>query len=178
MNGETITLIIYGSIALILAIGGIYSLRKGFQLIANGNNKSIEESTITFLGLHVTTGSIGAMVMITSFMWGWAAKMALPQYKDGNITTKELRQQLAVAQTNVKSLTTKTKVQSQQLTSLKSNIKKYVETAENNEKNFNELLIEKGYNLSNPPEDEKQVIRQYKLNKDALSQYKDKMKIK
>lgn len=78
----TITLLIYWSIALGLICGGLISLVKGFKLIMEGKGKSREESSIEFCGLKVHVSSLGSLVMITAFLWGWAAVKALPDYKD------------------------------------------------------------------------------------------------
>jgi hypothetical protein len=199
MYGETITLVIYGGVAFILAFGGIYTLRKGFQLITNSRGKPAEKNTIKFLGLHVTTGSIGALVMITAFMWGWAAKLSLPQYQDGNITTADLKKQLAVVTTKADKLTAENTIQnkqlavitkkankladenitqSKQLSSLKSNIKQYVATSEANEKRMNSLFSKGRSDHLNLVwnNDEKNILREYNLNKDKLKKYKTKMK--
>jgi hypothetical protein len=78
----TIVLLIYGSIALGLICGGIIALLKGFKLIMKGRGKKSEKNSIEFVGLKVRLSSIGSLVMITAFMWGWAAVKALPDYKD------------------------------------------------------------------------------------------------
>ncbi len=78
----TITLLIHWSIAIGLIIGGITALIKGFELVKSGKGKTKEESSIEFLWLKVKVKSLGALVMLTAFMWGLAAVRALPNYKD------------------------------------------------------------------------------------------------
>jgi len=134
MNNESITLIIYGGLTFLLAFGGIYTLRKGFQLIMSGRGKSQENSTIKFLGLHVSTGSIGAFVMITAFMWAWAATQSLPQYsRNSNGDTQILRNKLMLATNQVRDLTIKNTRTNTQLVALKVDMREYVAVAKQNE---------------------------------------------
>ena len=144
MNGEIVTLIIYGSIALLLAVGGIYSLKMGFKLIAKGKGKKPEESSINFLGFKATTGSIGALVMITAFMWGWAAKLSLPQYDDGQTKITALTKELAEVSTQFDMLKVDhVETQSQLLKQKSQNDRyaAYAKTIENNILKLTRLLI-------------------------------------
>lgn len=93
-----ITLLTYWSIALGLLAGGLYALNRGFSLVMSARGKTKEDSRVEFLGLKVTVGSIGALVMITAFMWGWAAKLALPNYKDAEITISALKEKIEETQ--------------------------------------------------------------------------------
>ncbi len=90
----TITLFIYWSIAAGLIGGGLFALAKGFQLVLDGKGKAKEQNSIELLGLKANLGSVGAMVMLTAFMWGWAAKLALPTYKGPDEEISALTRQL------------------------------------------------------------------------------------
>lgn len=94
----TITLVMYWSIAIVLAGGGIYSLKKGFELILSGKGKAKEENSIEIFGLKASLSSIGSLVMITAFMWAWAAKLTLPNYKDANVEITALMKNLEESQ--------------------------------------------------------------------------------
>lgn len=100
----TITLLIYWSIAAGLIGGGIFALAKGFKLVMEGRGKTKEESTVEFMGLKASVGSIGSLVMVTAFMWGWAAKLALPSYKDPDVEIHALRQEFEQIETALASL--------------------------------------------------------------------------
>jgi len=100
----TITLLVYWSIAIGLIGGGIFALSKGFQLVLAGKGKTKEESSIEFLGVKATVGSIGSLVMVTAFMWGWAAKQSLPNYKDAEVEIHALKLDLQQAETALASL--------------------------------------------------------------------------
>ena len=102
-----ITLTIYGFVSLALVTGGVFSLTKGFKLVLEGKGKTKEESSIEFAGIKITVGSIGGLVMITAFMWGWAAVQALPklsQNPDGAIEIARLQSKLARTENQFKSL--------------------------------------------------------------------------
>jgi hypothetical protein len=109
----TITLLMYWSIAAGLIAGGLYALTQGFRLVLKGQGKSKDESSVTFLGMKATVGSIGSLVMITSFMWGWAARATLPSYKDPN-TTIALRAELEKSKSMIVSLEKKNAVMERQ----------------------------------------------------------------
>lgn len=96
-----ITLLIYWSIAVGLIGCGLFALSRGFKLVLEGKGKSKEENSIEFLGVKVSVGSLGSLVMVTAFMWGWAAKLALPNYKDANIEIHALRQELTHTKTTL-----------------------------------------------------------------------------
>lgn len=100
----TITLLIYWSIAVGLIAGGIFALIKGFQLVLEGKGKTKEESSLEFLGVKASVGSIGSLVMVTAFMWGWAAKLALPSYKDAEVEIHAIQQELMQTETALASL--------------------------------------------------------------------------
>lgn len=140
MNGEIVTLIIYGCIAVMLALGGIYTLRKGFQLIVNGSGKNVESSSIKFLGLQVTTGSIGALVMMTAFMWAWAAKLSLPQYHDGKVQITALTKKLSLANNQLGRLKVSQEESKSQLIKLNTDYKSYVKKVEKSHIKWSRLL--------------------------------------
>ncbi|MGD0266726.1 MAG: hypothetical protein ABSD47_17485 [Candidatus Methylomirabilota bacterium] len=82
----TLALLTYGFVAVALVAAGIYALNRGFKLILSGRGRSKEESSVELLGFKAAVGSLGALVMVTSFLWGFAAVYALPKYKDPNVT--------------------------------------------------------------------------------------------
>jgi uncharacterized protein YlxW (UPF0749 family) len=84
--------------------GGIFALIKGFQLVLEGKGKTKEESSLEFLGVKASVGSIVSLVMVKAFMWGWAAKLALPSYKDAEVEIHALRQELTQTETALASL--------------------------------------------------------------------------
>ena len=81
----TITLLMYWSIAAALVIGGIFSLKKGFDLIISGQGRTPEQNQVQFFSLKATVGSLGAFVMVTACLWGLAASWTLPDYKDSEV---------------------------------------------------------------------------------------------
>jgi hypothetical protein len=110
LTNATITLFMYWSIALLLIFGGIFSLKKGFRLIQSGNGANHERSSITLMKIKISVGSIGALVMVTAFLWGWAAKTCMPSYsktKDTEIISlynalKNREQEIAKAKQLIK----------------------------------------------------------------------------
>jgi multidrug efflux pump subunit AcrA (membrane-fusion protein) len=100
----TITLLIYWSIAVGLIGGGLFALAKGCKLVLEGKGKTKEENSIEFFGIKANVSSVGSLVMITAFMWGWAAKLALPSYKDAVVEIHALRQELKQTETALASL--------------------------------------------------------------------------
>ena len=84
---------IYGTMSLSLVAVGFYSLKKGFDLI-DRHQSNKEYSTIELGKLRVSLGSLGGLVMMTSFLWGYAATKIMPRYQDGDTIIsmqKELR---------------------------------------------------------------------------------------
>lgn len=114
----TITLIMYWSIAFSLVCGGLYALKKGFSLILEGKGKTKEESLVEFFGLKANVSSIGSLVRITAFMWGWAAKSTLPGYKDDHVQIAEIRQDLMKAEAALASLKEKNSAKIAQMAKL------------------------------------------------------------
>jgi hypothetical protein len=90
MNGTTLTLCIYWSISFALIGVGFYALNRGYKLILSGRGKSKEESTVELFGLKATVHSIGALVMITAFLWGFAASRTVPSYETNDVRIKAL----------------------------------------------------------------------------------------
>lgn len=80
---STMVIAIYGTMSLSLVGVGFYSLKKGFDLI-DRHQSNKEYSTIQLGKLRVSLGSLGGLVMMTSFMWGYAATKVLPRYQDGD----------------------------------------------------------------------------------------------
>lgn len=91
----TLTLVMYWSIALLLAFGGIYALKKGFKLVMAEVAHKSSASSIELFGFKASVNSIGALVMVTAFMWGWAAKLTLPDYDDGLTRIASLEEELS-----------------------------------------------------------------------------------
>jgi peptidoglycan hydrolase CwlO-like protein len=118
----TITLLAYWSIAAGLVGGGIFALKKGFDLVMQGKGKAVSESTIEFFGFKITVGSLGALVMITAFLWGWAATLALPNYKDDDVEINALRQNLQQAQTALTDLQTEHSIDQADFPSLEASL--------------------------------------------------------
>jgi hypothetical protein len=125
-----ITLLIYWSIAVGLIAGGLFALAKGFRLVLEGKGKHKEESKIELFGLKVSVSSIGSLVMITAFMWGWAAKLALPSYKDQNVEIHALKTELSKNKAAIDSLSLMKNSFLAQLNALKENQEVRVERAE------------------------------------------------
>lgn len=91
----TLTLVMYWSIALLLAFGGIYALKKGFNLITFEMVNKSSASSVEFFGFKASVNSIGALIMVTAFMWGWAANLTLPGYDDGVTKIASLEEELS-----------------------------------------------------------------------------------
>jgi len=117
-----VTLLIYWSIAAGLIGGGLFALARGFKLVLEGKGKTKEESSIQFLGLKVSVGSIGSLVMVTAFMWGWAAKQALPNYKDQEVEIHALMADLKETEAAVVSLRKRHADQLEQVGNLKTEL--------------------------------------------------------
>lgn len=97
----TITLLMYWSIAAALVVGGIFSLKKGFDLVLSGKGGAPQDNQISIFGLKASLGSLGALVMVTAFLWGYAASLTLPDYKDTEVqilSNRLSKAQEAVAQ--------------------------------------------------------------------------------
>ena len=156
MNNESITLIIYGGLTFLLAFGGIYTLRKGFQLIMSGRGKSQESSSINFLGLHVSTGSIGAFVMITA-----------------------LKQQLVKQTNKVRDLKVTNTLANTQLASLKVDMTQYIKKAEQNEVKWSALLndMKNRPAVINTPEYNRKLDVVIQKQKIDLSKFKSSINI-
>ena len=156
MNNESITLIIYGGLTFLLAFGGIYTLRKGFQLIMSGRGKSQESSSINFLGLHVSTGSIGAFVMITA-----------------------LKQQLVKQTNKVRDLKVTNTLANTQLASLKVDMTQYIKKAEQNEVKWSALLndMKNRPAVINTPEYNRKLNVVIQKQKIDLSKFKSSINI-
>ena len=179
MNNESITLIIYGGLTFLLAFGGIYTLRKGFQLIMSGRGKSQESSSINFLGLHVSTGSIGAFVMITAFMWAWAANKSLPQFNNGKTQITALKQQLVKQTNKVRDLKVTNTLANTQLASLKVDMTQYIKKAEQNEVKWSALLndMKNRPAVINTPEYNRKLNVVIQKQKIDLSKFKSSINI-
>jgi hypothetical protein len=78
---STMVIAIYGAMSLSLVGVGFYSLKKGFDLI-DRHQSNKEYSTISLGKLRVSLGSLGGLVMLTSFLWGYAATKIMPRYQD------------------------------------------------------------------------------------------------
>jgi hypothetical protein len=91
----TLTLVMYWSIALLLASGGIYALKKGFNLVTFEIAHKSSASSVEFFGFKASVNSIGALVMVTAFLWGWAANLTLPDYDDGSTKIALLEEELS-----------------------------------------------------------------------------------
>jgi septal ring factor EnvC (AmiA/AmiB activator) len=110
-------LFIYGSVAAALVAGGIYALNRGFNLVMSGRGRPREECTVELLGFRATVGSIGSFAMVTAFLWGYAAVLALPKYKDPNITIALAEKDEAIGSMNAELTATRS-----QLASAKSKV--------------------------------------------------------
>jgi hypothetical protein len=97
----TITLLIYGVIAVGLLGGGLFALAQGFRLVLQSKGKTKEESSIEFFGVRVNVSSLGSLVMLTAFLWGWAANLALPNYTDAHVEISALEEILDKAHTEL-----------------------------------------------------------------------------
>lgn len=106
MDNATIALIIRGIIALVLAFGGVYALRKGFQLLKDGKGLKPEANKIEFLGMKASLGSLGALGMLTAFMWGWAAERSLPNFSktEDGVMVSALKLKIADKNTQIAEL--------------------------------------------------------------------------
>ncbi len=58
-------------LAVVLACGGIYSLRKGFELIVTHVGRRKEEAEIKFWKLEANVRTVGSVVMVTACIWGY-----------------------------------------------------------------------------------------------------------
>jgi hypothetical protein len=81
---SSMVIAIYGAMSLSLVGIGFYSLKKGFELI-DRHQSNKEYSTIELGKLRVSLGSLGGLVMMTSFLWGYAATKIMPRYQDKDI---------------------------------------------------------------------------------------------
>jgi len=87
MDAASMTVVVHGAIATLLAAGGGYCLFAGFKLLFG---KRLPESKSTFsaqLGKHklaFSTGAAGTAVVFTSAMWVLGAVAALPSYSQTN----------------------------------------------------------------------------------------------
>ena len=90
----TITLIMYWLVAIALVCGGLYALNRGFHLVLSGKGRSRDESSVEAFGIRATVGSLGSLVMVTAFLWGYAAVLALPNYEDAEVRIDRLAQEL------------------------------------------------------------------------------------
>lgn len=104
----------YWTISFGLLIGGLYALNRGFKLVLSGRGRKREENKIEALGLKATVGSIGSLVMITAFLWGWAASYTLPNYKDRYVEIAALKEK----ENQIKALETELDVKNVMLSSV------------------------------------------------------------
>jgi len=65
--------------AMVLAIGGMLSLFVGLAVLVYGVTGA-EATTVKVMGMEVSAGGIGAVVMVTSALWAFFAYKARPQY--------------------------------------------------------------------------------------------------
>lgn len=106
-------IIVHGLISAALVVGGIFSLKSGFKLLDGQGKQDRQQSSISVMGLKASVNSIGAFVMVTSFLWALAAWKTLPNLsvtKQGTIVSS-LEQKLRQATTE----TEKYKAQAQQI---------------------------------------------------------------
>lgn len=80
----TITIIVKGILAAILALGGIYTLRIGYKLYIHGVGTEKEDASINIGNLKVTTKTIGSFVMSTSCVWVIFCYLSAPTYIEQN----------------------------------------------------------------------------------------------
>ncbi len=79
MEPFTLTIIIRGLIAFVLAGGGIYALNRGYSLFANKIGLKPDESVFAFGRTRISVKSVGALVMVTASFWGYLSFQCVPR---------------------------------------------------------------------------------------------------
>jgi hypothetical protein len=119
-----LVLLMHWSVAILLIIGGLSALSKGFKLIMSGKGKTKEDSNIEIFGMKAKLGSIGSVAILTAFLWGWAAVWCLPSYKDKDVTIGELQSLIASKDLELKKSNSKLQETNRELISVKQEIDK------------------------------------------------------
>src|SRR6185437_2101635 len=85
-NNVTIAIVAKALIGLMLVSGGIIAIIKGAQLYRDGVGLSPERTSVEiFKKVKVATSSVGAVLMLTAFGWGWLATTSLQRFSEGTI---------------------------------------------------------------------------------------------
>jgi hypothetical protein len=75
-------MLIRGSLSLCLLAGGLYALKKGFQLYVRKGGQ-VEESLTLRIGplgtIKFSPKRVGSLVMITAVAWGYLGFLVMPQ---------------------------------------------------------------------------------------------------
>jgi hypothetical protein len=78
MDAITLTVTFKGAGMVLLIIGGIYALYKGFRLYQEGAGVGKDNIILQFGKLKATGRSVGSVVMVTAFAWGGLGVMISP----------------------------------------------------------------------------------------------------
>jgi hypothetical protein len=122
MKDTTLTLVMYWSISAALIAGGLYALHRGFKLLMSSRGRKAEENTIEAFGMKFTLGSLGSLVMITAFLWGFAAAWALPNYKDRDTTITNMQLSLEEKTRTIQTLQTDLSMKDKELVAVKTQL--------------------------------------------------------
>ena len=83
MNELTIFILARSLLSILFILGGLYSLKKGFQLYINGvglKEDSFHLSASTDKSsINLSLKRVGTIVMLTSIAWGFLAYLVMPQ---------------------------------------------------------------------------------------------------
>lgn len=83
MNELTIFILARSLLSVLFIIGGLYSLKKGFQLYING--VGLKEDSLHLSAssdknsINLSLKRVGTVVMLTSIAWGTLAYLVMPQ---------------------------------------------------------------------------------------------------
>ena len=83
MNDLTVFMLLRSLLAFLFICGGLYSLKKGFQLYVNGVGLKEEGFELSASdgekNINLSLKRVGTVVMVTSIAWGGLAYFVMPQ---------------------------------------------------------------------------------------------------